>query len=344
MGSAPYEDIARIARAATEPLAPADRAAAVLEELRSVVPYDHAEIAVLDPFDGQPPRARQRRLPGRHADPLPRAAVRGGDPVAEHARDRLSGADARRSGDCLAVRTIAEMLVPAGYSEGMTMCLRTSSGRETGLLNLSTSDARHPTDTERDVVSALCSTLANVADATQSARFLLSLLEPGAFAIALSRDGAVTPAGRRRDASAPRRRRPSPPPRARHHVAGRPATARASCGPPTIAAGTGSASRRAGRRALAGCDAVVFVQPETIAIDLTRRELEVLTMLTSGWSNAEIGSRLWISPRTVGTYVESVLAKLDVPTRAAAAARAVADGMIVPLEAFTDDAAGKRAP
>ena len=42
-------------------------------------------------------------------------------------------------------------------------------------------------------MSALCSTLANVADATQSARFLVSLLEPGAFAIALSRDGAVTP-------------------------------------------------------------------------------------------------------------------------------------------------------
>ena len=65
----PYEDIARVARAATEPLAPADRAAAVLEELRNIVPYDHAEIAVLDPFDGRRRRAGQRRLRGRHARP-----------------------------------------------------------------------------------------------------------------------------------------------------------------------------------------------------------------------------------------------------------------------------------
>jgi DNA-binding NarL/FixJ family response regulator len=43
----------------------------------------------------------------------------------------------------------------------------------------------------------------------------------------------------------------------------------------------------------------------------------------------------------VGTYVEGVLAKLDVPTRAAAAARAVAEGLIVPLEALVDEATAR---
>ena len=57
-------------------------------------------------------------------------------------------------------------------------------------------------------------------------------------------------------------------------------------------------------------------------------------MVTAGWSNGEIGARLSISPRTVGTYVEQILLKLSVPTRAAAAARAVAEGLIVPLEAL----------
>ena len=52
MGLGALEDIARVARAATEPLAPADRAAAVLEELGRIVPFDHAEIAAVDPFDG----------------------------------------------------------------------------------------------------------------------------------------------------------------------------------------------------------------------------------------------------------------------------------------------------
>jgi len=343
MGSAPYEDIARVARAATEPLAPADRAAAVLEELRSVVPYDHAEIAVVDPFDGS------RRGLANVGYPDDMLTHFHGPQFEEEIRSlnmHVTGYPVRMRdvpGDCLAVRTIAEMLVPAGYSEGMTMCLRTSSGRETGLLNLSTSDARHPSDTERDVVSALCSTLANVADATQSARFLLSLLEPGAFAIALSRDGAVTPlAG---IATHPLLDAGAHLPRLAHAITsrdGRHSTRFLWPADDRRWHRVGITPCRS--EGLAGCDAVVFVQPETIAIDLTRRELEVLTMLTSGWSNAEIGSRLWISPRTVGTYVESVLAKLDVPTRAAAAARAVADGMIVPLEAFADDAAGKRAP
>ena len=92
------------------------------------------------------------------------------------------------------MRTIAEKLVPAGYSEGMTMCLRTGVGardRPAQPVDLRR-PASHPTQA-RDIVSALCPTLANVADATQSARFLVSLLEPGAFAIALSRDGAITP-------------------------------------------------------------------------------------------------------------------------------------------------------
>ena len=43
-------------------------------------------------------------------------------------------------GDKLAVRTIAEFLLPAGYREGLTMALRTEDGRVTGLLNLSTDD------------------------------------------------------------------------------------------------------------------------------------------------------------------------------------------------------------
>ena len=52
-------------------------------------------------------------------------------------------------GDKLAVRTIAEFLLPAGYREGLTMALRTEDGRVTGLLNLSTDDRDHPTDDAR---------------------------------------------------------------------------------------------------------------------------------------------------------------------------------------------------
>ncbi|MFD7166330.1 response regulator transcription factor [Streptomyces violascens] len=60
---------------------------------------------------------------------------------------------------------------------------------------------------------------------------------------------------------------------------------------------------------------------------LSPRELQVLTELTAGRTNREIAERLYITPRTVGTHIEHILAKLDLPNRAAAAARAVAWGI-----------------
>ncbi|MFJ5711806.1 LuxR C-terminal-related transcriptional regulator [Streptomyces sp. NPDC093105] len=60
---------------------------------------------------------------------------------------------------------------------------------------------------------------------------------------------------------------------------------------------------------------------------LSPRELEVLAELTAGRTNRQIAERLYVTPRTVGTHVEHILAKLDVPNRAAAAARAAAWGI-----------------
>jgi DNA-binding CsgD family transcriptional regulator len=57
---------------------------------------------------------------------------------------------------------------------------------------------------------------------------------------------------------------------------------------------------------------------------LTRREREVLRLLSSGLSNTEIGTRLFISPKTAEHHVGRVLEKLDLRSRAEAAAYAVA--------------------
>ncbi|MBW5423782.1 LuxR family transcriptional regulator [Streptomyces sp. BG9H] len=60
---------------------------------------------------------------------------------------------------------------------------------------------------------------------------------------------------------------------------------------------------------------------------LSPRELQVLAELTTGRTNREIAERLYITPRTVGTHVEHILTKLDLPNRAAAAARAATWGI-----------------
>jgi DNA-binding CsgD family transcriptional regulator len=55
---------------------------------------------------------------------------------------------------------------------------------------------------------------------------------------------------------------------------------------------------------------------------LTRRECEVLQWIMEGKRNGEIAVILGGSPRTIGKHVEKILAKLQVESRAAAAAEA----------------------
>jgi DNA-binding NarL/FixJ family response regulator len=48
---------------------------------------------------------------------------------------------------------------------------------------------------------------------------------------------------------------------------------------------------------------------------LTARELDVLRLLTEGLSYADIGQRLFISPRTVDAHLRAIYAKLNVRSR-----------------------------
>ncbi len=61
---------------------------------------------------------------------------------------------------------------------------------------------------------------------------------------------------------------------------------------------------------------------------LTAREREVLSLVASGQSNAEIAGRLGISDHTAKRHIANVLARLDLPTRGAAATLAARHGLI----------------
>jgi pimeloyl-ACP methyl ester carboxylesterase/DNA-binding CsgD family transcriptional regulator len=70
-------------------------------------------------------------------------------------------------------------------------------------------------------------------------------------------------------------------------------------------------------------------EPGTDRLDeLSDRERQVLGLVAQGLSDAQIAERLVISPHTVHRHVANILAKLRLPTRAAAAARAARAGLL----------------
>jgi DNA-binding NarL/FixJ family response regulator len=64
--------------------------------------------------------------------------------------------------------------------------------------------------------------------------------------------------------------------------------------------------------------------------DLSGREREVLRLLGSGESNAELARRLYVSEATVKTYVSRLLTKLDLTNRTQAAILAHEAGLLEP--------------
>jgi DNA-binding CsgD family transcriptional regulator len=277
----------------------------LLESLRPIVPFVAGEVAVRDPVGGG---VRTLESEGYATSVL--AHMHGAEFAAEcaelgilatgrPARMRDVPARARASSG-----TIAGVLRPAGYREGVTMWLRTPDGRASGLLNLSVDDERHPTDTACAALAALNPVLADACDPTRSLRALRDLVAPDADAGLVTREGVVALGAPLPDAL------PTAPGRyvvehdgwrSVHVIACRDAQ-------------------------LPDVRALVTCAPADVR-GLTPRELDVLTLLARGLSNTEIAAALVVSSRTVSTHVERILEKLAVPTRSAAAALAVAEGL-----------------
>lgn len=75
---------------------------------------------------------------------------------------------------------------------------------------------------------------------------------------------------------------------------------------------------------------VVATRPAESTLGLTMRQLEVLTAVATGAGNREIAEELFLTQRTVAAHVEAILTRLDAPSRAGAAAKATAAGVLLP--------------
>jgi len=69
-------------------------------------------------------------------------------------------------------------------------------------------------------------------------------------------------------------------------------------------------------------------QPPAPGIDLTERELEVLSLMVEGLNNLQIAARLTVSPSTVKSHVSSILSKLEVTSRTEAVSLALRNRLV----------------
>jgi DNA-binding NarL/FixJ family response regulator len=85
------------------------------------------------------------------------------------------------------------------------------------------------------------------------------------------------------------------------------------------------------RRTANGAGEVVPFAPPAKELEQepTRREIEVLQLISEGLVNREIGHRLFLSEETVKSHVRHLLAKLQARSRAHAVAVGFRRGLIV---------------
>jgi len=62
--------------------------------------------------------------------------------------------------------------------------------------------------------------------------------------------------------------------------------------------------------------------------DATTRELDVIRLVSAGWSNDEVGTRLGLSPKTIEAYLTRIFGKLNVHSRTELAMHAEREGWL----------------
>jgi DNA-binding CsgD family transcriptional regulator len=316
-----------VARLASEDGDPADLCAAALKELRAVMPYECALISAWDPIgyghapflnDGYPD-ATASRFFGPEFD---RSMADAGAYELCRTPVRIRDLPGRPEDWWF----VTDVLYAAGFKEGLSLMLFADGGRRyTGQIHFSTSSIEHPSREARAVIAALAPTFANLADATRPMRETVSMLAPRAqhvaglrapgYFVALPGQGLhpalTSDSGLERSC------------RALHDGPW------ARAGLLVQIAGEWIRARLLPAEPRSGLMALVAVEDAGSMHGLSARELEVVTLLTTGASNPQIAKRLVISHKTVGTHVGSVFEKLGVHTRTEAAVTAVREGLLV---------------
>jgi DNA-binding CsgD family transcriptional regulator len=315
------------------PASPAERAEAILDPLRRVIPFQAVRIALLDP------ELRQHDLLTCHGyDDRIRAYMTTPEDYDEIESLGLNGTRPLRVQDlpvpAAEIPSWMELFRPAGFQEGLGVGLVTRDGRRIGLLGLNTDRPEHPSRAACNLLQLLGPTIAHAVDPLRSLAVLARIVRGMTAATVLTMSGRTVPLPGL----------PSHPllegnsavlPAAVAHLGETPdyATFLAPYDRPPAEAGHV-------RITLLGCGgrpprhlrAVVAVSAPGDVCGLTRTELEILGALVEGAAPASVAVARGIPAEIVEGHLERARIKLAVPDRMTATLRAVREGLYVPTE------------
>ncbi len=309
-----------------------ERAHAMLEVLRGLVPFDAAWIALADPLRSSYSSLSSADLDDRIVDVFsgPQAAHDIATAGVDRDRPPVSLSDLPYPGEELP--TWAECLIPAGIHECLSVALFAHGGRHVGFLTVLFESRKPPAPAARRRLGRLAPVLAHGIDPMRSLQTAARLVRGATAGTVLRKDGRTEP------------------------LPGLDGDPLLAVGSPVLAAacariaggqtyssflwplgGSHAPGGHARVTAFAAPDdvpavlgGVVLLSPAPDLHGLTPRELEVLGLVVDGCANQEIARTLVVAPRTVAAHIEHLLVKLGAPTRTLAAVRAEREGLYVP--------------
>jgi DNA-binding CsgD family transcriptional regulator len=322
-----------VAALADLPASLAERAEAILDRLRRVIPFQGARIALVDPelrqhellsCHGYNDRIRVYLTTPEHYDDIESLGLNGPTPL--RVQDLSVPAEE--------IRNWMELFRPAGFLEGLGVGLVTHDGRRVGLLGLSTDRPEHPSPAACNLMQLLAPTIAYAVDPLRSLVVLARIVRGMTAATVLTISGRALPLP-----GLPThpllKRNSAVLAAAGAHLGGTPdyATFLAPYDwPPAEAGHVRITLLGSGGPPPRHLRAVVAVSAPGDLCGLTGTELEILGALVEGAAAVSIAVARGIPVEIVEGHLERARIKLAVPDRITAGVRAVHEGLYVPTE------------
>lgn len=213
--------------------------------------------------------------------------------------------------------SVQEVYLPAGFQDGITMCLYNRDGRYTGNLHISSDDSRFPTQNMIDEIQSVRKILGNFSDLLRSISVQIKDKFEGEGGCLLVPDGSFT-------------RFPGKallPSSLCEALKTRVGQCKYDKVPEVFLFKHEAAWFRVYSEVLKGGIRAISADECQVPYNLTARELEIITLMISGATNKEIASNIFVAPTTVSKHIENIFGKLNCNSRTSVVAVALVSNL-----------------